>query len=102
MLADCCYMSVPERMLAVTATSTDDSRAIERFLRAIERRALRMAEFATSNREEALDVVQDAIVRLRAPLWRTRGRRMVAVVAARPPGRLRRSLRHPAFAAGTL
>jgi hypothetical protein len=38
MLADSCYMSVPERMPAVTATSTDDSRAIERFLRAIERR----------------------------------------------------------------
>jgi len=96
MLADSCYVSVPERMPAVTATSTDDSRAIERFLRAIERRALRMAEFTTSNREEALDMVQDAMFGFMrhygeraagdwSPLWRNHLRAGFAVRFGIPP-----------------
>lgn len=36
--------------------------ALEQFLRNVERRALRMAEFGTANREEALDLVQDAML----------------------------------------
>jgi RNA polymerase sigma-70 factor (ECF subfamily) len=38
--------------------------AMDRFLGSVERRAYRMAEMATQSREEALDIVQDAMVSL--------------------------------------
>ncbi len=41
-----------------------DSQSIEQFLSGIERRALRTAQFATRNTDEALDLVQDAMIGL--------------------------------------
>jgi RNA polymerase sigma-70 factor (ECF subfamily) len=44
------------------AGTGNESRSLEAFLRGVERRALRMAELATGSREEALDLVQDAML----------------------------------------
>ena len=38
-----------------------DVSSVDQFLKTVERRALRMAEMATSNRDEAMDLVQDAM-----------------------------------------
>ena len=40
-----------------------ERRTMDEFLASVERRAFRMAEFATRNAEEALDIVQDAMIR---------------------------------------
>jgi len=42
----------------------DGSRAMERFLAEVERRALRIAVLSVGDRDEALDIVQDAMFRL--------------------------------------
>jgi RNA polymerase sigma-70 factor (ECF subfamily) len=39
-------------------------RAMDEFLKSVERRAFRMAQIATGSREEALDIVQDAMLRM--------------------------------------
>ncbi|MGI9287692.1 MAG: RNA polymerase sigma factor [Pseudomonadales bacterium] len=42
----------------------DNSRALDRFLESQERRAYKMAFYATGDREEALEIVQDAMFKL--------------------------------------
>lgn len=47
-----------------TRSSGDARSALDEFFASVERRALRMAEIATRDRDEALDVVQDAMIGL--------------------------------------
>ncbi len=62
MLQAPCLMAVPEQRMAERGDRADEcSRAIERFLRTVERRAVRMAELATRQREDAIELVQDAM-----------------------------------------
>jgi RNA polymerase sigma-70 factor (ECF subfamily) len=54
-------MAIPGERMTDDARRLDASRTMDRFLRAVERRALRMAELATRQREDAIDLVQDAM-----------------------------------------
>lgn len=56
------------------AACLDNFAELNRFLAGVERRAYRLAEIATGDREEALDIVQDAMCKL------------VERYGARPPG----------------
>ena len=55
-------------MTAICATTGDSrlntAQTIEQFLSATEKRAYRMAVIATSNRDDALEIVQDAMIKL--------------------------------------
>ena len=49
---------------ALAASREDTARALNRFLAEVERRAYRMAQLALRHEQDALDVVQDAMLRL--------------------------------------
>lgn len=48
----------------VRSTALEQHRKLDRFLAGVEKRAYRMAQIATSNSDEALDIVQDAMLKL--------------------------------------
>ncbi len=54
-------MGQPER---IWEKSLDQERALERFLVGIERRAYRIAQLSVRDHDEALDIVQDSMIRL--------------------------------------
>ena len=58
---NCLMAALDDRPAEPEREADAQTRALETFLRAVERRALRMAELATGQREEALDLVQDAM-----------------------------------------
>lgn len=62
-------LTTAARATAGLATTSEgrtlaNSQSIEQFLAGVERRALRTAQFATRNTDEALDLVQDAMIGL--------------------------------------
>lgn len=52
------------RTESIAVSGRPDPRALDAFLASVERRALRIAQLATRDRDEALDIVQDAMLQL--------------------------------------
>ncbi len=60
----CFVQSKPAQPGQARGTTLDQTAELERFFSETEKRAFRIAEIATGNREEALDILQDAMYKL--------------------------------------
>lgn len=58
------HLSLADRRAGRASVTDADPRALDAFLAGVERRALRIAQIATRDRDEALDIVQDAMMQL--------------------------------------
>jgi RNA polymerase sigma-70 factor (ECF subfamily) len=54
-------LTLPASWISERVDAANDEHTLEQFLKGVERRALRMAELATADRDEAMDLVQDAM-----------------------------------------
>ena len=59
-----CYSWVPEDGQARGEQALKNDRAMNDFLQGVERRALKMAEIATGNRDDAMEIVQETMLGL--------------------------------------
>ncbi len=55
---------VPDARQTMTLSRSEQRRQLDQFLAGVERRALRMAEFSVRHREDAMEIVQDAMLKL--------------------------------------
>lgn len=59
-----CLILAHERGTATREGDLDEARALDRFLQDVEKRAFRIAEIAVRDPDDALDIVQDAMLQL--------------------------------------
>ena len=64
----------PRLCLGGRTTILDRSQALDQFLAGVERRAFRMAQVATGDADEAMDLVRDTMLRLVQPVEEMIGR----------------------------
>jgi DNA-directed RNA polymerase specialized sigma24 family protein len=91
-------LAYPMRESAVVTQALPLELRLDVFLGSIERRALRIAEMATRDRDEALDLMQEAMLRFVRKVPGSTRRRMGAFVPSRARQRHPRLVSSPARA----